>query len=303
MSHYDVHAKVDIGLTEPLFKIITNQRTHMVVETATGRCLGAFGHNFYRPWVFPLYSPSGQTVIQEFPFDHPFHTGGFVSQNPVTVNGNVSNFWAMPPRRSFEDALFNHVGRIDIAHEPQMTPHASGVLFSQPSVWRDASEQPVLDENRTVDLYSVGDATMCDITSEKIATYGQVEYAKTKFGSIGIRVEPRLLPPFGGTVIADAGRRGSVDIVHEQDSDFVAYENGIGAAGHFGVALGILQPEVRGPWFIRDYGMAIYNPTWRESIVTPQGDKWVVALRIMAYDGQLNEERIARWLAAPYRKP
>ena len=36
------------------------------------------------------------------------------------------------------------------------------------------------------------------MTSEKIATYGAATYPQTKFGSIGIRVEPRLLPVMGG---------------------------------------------------------------------------------------------------------
>lgn len=273
----------------------------MVVDTSTGRCIGAFGSNFYRPWVFPLYTPSGHTVIQEFPFDHPFHTGGFVAQNPIIVNGTTSNFWALPPRRSYEDPLFANVGRIDAPQTPDLLPHASGVQFSLASVWRDEAERPVLDELRMVDIFAIGDATVCDITSQKIATYGTVEYSQTKFGSIGIRVEPRLLPSLGGVVIADNNRRGDAAVVHEQHSDFVAYENSLGDGDRFGVALSILQPPVRGPWFIRDYGMAIYNPTWRESVISQEGESWTVAMRIVAYDGTLTEERVHRWLAEPYR--
>lgn len=275
----------------------------MVVERATGSCLGACGFNFYRPWVFPLYTPSGRTVIQEFPFDHPFHTGAFVGQNPVVVNGRTANFWAVPPRRSFEDPLFTHVGRMDAAGGLQILPHAQGVQFTLPSVWRDEEERPVLDERRTVDIFAAADAVICDITSEKVAAYGAVEYPQTKFGSIGIRVEPRLLPPLGADVIADHDRRGEATVVHEQDSRYVAYENALGEQGGFGVALSILQPAVQGPWFVRDYGMAIYNPTWRESVNTPDGERWTVALRIVAYDGTLTAERVDHWLGQPYRQP
>ena len=60
------------------FEIRLNARTRMVVESSTGRCLGGVGSNAQRSWVFPLYTPGGQTVIQEYAFDHPFHNGFFV---------------------------------------------------------------------------------------------------------------------------------------------------------------------------------------------------------------------------------
>jgi len=100
----------------------------------------------------------------------------------------------------------------------------------------------------------------------------------------------------GGIVIGDGNRRGNVEVVHEQDSDFVAYENALAGYGRFGVLMTILDEGVRGPWFIRDYGMALYNPTWRQSISTPEGESWIISLRVVAYDGELTEERARRWI-------
>ncbi|KKL75927.1 hypothetical protein LCGC14_2049980, partial [marine sediment metagenome] len=45
-------------MSEP-FDVVVNERTHMVVHRTTGRCLGAVGSNYYRCWVFPLYTPAG----------------------------------------------------------------------------------------------------------------------------------------------------------------------------------------------------------------------------------------------------
>jgi len=45
----------------------------VVQHEETGRWLGGIGANYYRAWVYPLYTPRGLTVLQEFPFDHPFH--------------------------------------------------------------------------------------------------------------------------------------------------------------------------------------------------------------------------------------
>ena len=75
------------------FEIHLNARTYMVIESASGRCLGGFGSNTQRSWVFPFYTPSGHTVIQEYAFDHPFHNGFFVGQSPVIVGGREGQFW------------------------------------------------------------------------------------------------------------------------------------------------------------------------------------------------------------------
>ncbi len=141
----------------------------MAVERESGRCLGGVGSNFYRPWVFPLYTPGGFTVIQEFAFDHPFHNGFFVAQHPVIVGERQANFWAMPPRRSHDDAIFTKVGRIDAPKTPKIEPHDQGVQFTLENIWRDSNEEPIINEIRTVNLYATDDATVCDMTSQKIA--------------------------------------------------------------------------------------------------------------------------------------
>ncbi len=291
-------------MTEPdrPFEVKVNERTHMVVEAASGRCLGAVGSNFYRCWVFPLYTPAGRTVVREFPFDHPFHNGCFVAQHPVVVGGRTGNLWACPPRRGPDDHLFEHVGRMDAPPRPdRLEPHARGVRFALNITWRDEHDRPLIDEHRTVDLFAAADATVCDLFSTKTAAYGPAEFPRSKFGAIGIRAEPRLLPALGGQILADAGRTGRAEIVHEGESDFVAYQSGPGGGEPFGVLMHILAPRARGPWFIRDYGMALYNPTWTQTIRVQEGQSWTVGLRIAAYDGALTEGRARAWLREEVR--
>lgn len=277
------------------FEVKVNAKTHLVVESDTGRCLGGIGANFYRPFVFPFYTPAGHTVVQEFAFDHPFHNGVFVGQGPVKVGEREAGFWAAPPRRSFTDKIFENLGRMDTQKEIDIAPHAAGVQFIQKVIWRDENEEALIDEFRTINLYTLADATVCDITSEKIASYGAATYPQTKYGSIGIRVEPRLLPMMGGFVIADKGRSGAPEAVHEGESDFVAYQNRLTGHGDFGVFMTILDEGIRGPWFIRDYGMALYNPTWTGSVSTPATERWKIALRVIAYDGELTAVRAEKW--------
>ena len=273
------------------FKILVNAKTHMVVESQTGRCLGGVGSNAQRSWVFPFYTPSGHTVIQEYAFDHPFHNGFYVGQSPIIVDQREGQFWHYAGFRTRPLS-----GRVNAPKTPESQVHRNGARFRLENVWLDESEEPLIDEIRTVNLMSVEDATVCDMSSQKVASYGAVEYPQTKFGSIGIRVEPRLLPVMGGVILADNNRRGGVKVVHEGESDFVAYENHLPGHGQFGVMMHILDADIRGPWFIRDYGMSLFNPTWTQSISVAEGESWTVSLRVVAYDGELTDERAQGWI-------
>jgi Methane oxygenase PmoA len=275
-----------------------DQFGYIVSDPATGRCLGGVGANYYRPWVFPLYTPNGLTVIQEFPFDHPFHNGFWVAQGPIFLDGREVTFWPAPPMRNANEALFTHMGHMETVGTPTVEPHATGVHFTLHLTWRDKTEQPVLDETRTINLYTVDDATICDMVSVQRAAYGELRYAETKFGSIGIRVEPRLLPLLGGEVLADGGRRGNAEIAIDQACHYVAYENRLPNQARFGVLLTSLdepRPQT-GPWFIRDYGLACYSPTRNREMIVAANQSWQVGLRVVAYDGALREERAQQWL-------
>ena len=273
-----------------------NQVPSLVFHRHTNRCLGGFGCTYYRAYVYPLYTPAGQPVIQEAPCDHPFQTGMVFAQGPVVVGQREANFWIMPPPRRASDPLWDHVGRMDCHEPPEIALHECGARFELRITWRDDHEEPMLDETRTVDMYSVPDATICDMTTRVVASCGAVEMPQTKHGGLGIRVEPRLLPFAGGVIVADGGRRGAAEVVHGGESDFIAYENDVTGPGPHGVLLSVLENGIRGPWFVRDYGLVLYCPTLHESVSIPSGEAWSAGIRVVAYDGQLTEERARAWL-------
>jgi hypothetical protein len=240
-------------------KLETRPIPNGVLIFAAGSCIAGIGRHWYRPWLFPLYTPAGQQVLQEFPFDHPFHNGCFVAQHPVRFNGREANFWAVPPQREPDDEVFANAGRVE-------------TLSLQPvlrCVWRAADGAPVLDEERSFTFTVREKETLCEVVSRKTAAYAALEFPATKFGGICVRVEPRLLPVAGASII---GR-------HEAASKFVAYEN-----GRFGLAL-IGDGAV--PWFLRDYGLASFNPTWKKPLRLEKGATWETRLTLVAYDGEL----------------
>jgi hypothetical protein len=98
------------------------------------------------------------------------------------------------------------------------------------------------------------------------------------------------LPPVGGVILAEGDRCGKASVIDEHGSRYVAYENAIGTH-RCGVLITVPDGETKGPWFVRDYGMAMLNPTQNHSIVTPAGESWTIALRVVAYDGALDARR------------
>lgn len=264
----------------------------LVFDRALGRCLAGVGANFYRPWLFPLYSPRGRSVLREFPFDHPFHNGCFVAQHPVRAGGREVNFWAAPPPRGPADPLFVGVGRIE-AEAPSVSGQGGpDVRIVLRCVWRDAAGAPVLEEEREHRLALAEGATLCEVASRLRAAYGEVELPQSKFGGIGVRLDPRLAPACGAEVIADDGRRGDAAVVHESASRFVAFEARCGA--RFGLCL--IGRDAGQPWFVRDYGLALYNPALRRAIRLRAGESCENGLRLLAYDGKLDAMRLERWV-------
>jgi hypothetical protein len=251
------------------------------------------GANYYRAWVFPLYTPRGLTVLQEFPFDHPFHNGLWVAQGPIQLNEQTVHFWPMPPERRPGETLFTHMGRIETLGLPMIQCHEHGVRFTLQAVWRTRDGVPVLDETRLVELYAVEDGTVCDVTTTQTASYGALHYDATKFGAICVRTDPRLTPVVGAEVIADGGRRGKAEVALQKANRYVAYESD--SSGAFGLLLCVpgQQPH---EWFVRDYGLATYNPVLEQPRTVAQGDSLRIQLRAVAYDEPLSEERAQRWI-------
>jgi len=280
--------------------------TRLVVDRETGRALGGFGSNYHRSWVYPLYAPNGATVLREFPFDHPFHTGAFVGQNPVRVAGREANYWALPVPRGAEDKIMVRIGRMDPQAPVVVHCDSTGARMSLRAIWRDENDQPLLDEIRTVLFRATPDATICEMTCELTANYGAAELPRTKYGTMGFRADERLLQALGGEIVAvaDGGlRRGGPDVAHERECDLVAYENEPPGLSRYGVALQIMQnsasPERTGPWFVRDYGLMLFNPAMREGLTIDEGDTWSGTVRVVAYDGALTPGRADGWDATP----
>ena len=137
-------------------------------------------------------------MTQEYAFDHAFHNGVFVAQARVVCGGVLSNFWVVHPDwRSPDSHVYNYLGRIRYRERADIAPLETGYRFTYRSTWEGCDGAPVLDEVRHFDLHATAGATICDVTSRKTAAYGELCFEANKHGSVGVRVQPQLLPPFG----------------------------------------------------------------------------------------------------------
>ncbi len=285
--------------------LVDHTAGHYVIESATGRILAGVGHNPHRAWTFPLNTPNGHNVIQEHAFDHPFHNGIFVGQGYVMRGNQETNFWCTGPDfRKTHNPVFLHIGQLRYPTAPDIEITDDGVTFTYKTTWCDENHDPMLEEVRRVHVWACDDATICDTYTTKTAAYGPVTFAANKYGSIGVRIQPQLLPPLGGQVVA--GRDGELkrgtagDVVGNFPCDFVAFEAQPHGREPMGVCMAILDNSASsdrsGPWLVRDYGMVMFNATLNDSIPLEQDQAWQCALRVVAYDQPISLKRSQSWL-------
>jgi Methane oxygenase PmoA len=279
----------------------------IVVEQSTQRVLAGVGNDGERAWVYPLCTPMGHGVTQESAFDHTFHRSIFVGQGPIESRGVRSNFWVLHRDFRYADhAVYNDLGEIRYVEPPSCQRTDLGFRFTYESTWLDSKGEALLDETRTVDVWDGGDATLCEVRSSKRSAYDDVVYPATKHGSIGVRVQQQLLPAFGGEIVGvERGqmRRGLADdVASGKQCEAVLYEADVPRLGVFGVAMAVADNSAAtdrcGPWFIRDYGLAMFDATMNEDLVVRRGGAWSAALRVAAYDGVATVARVAQWRAS-----
>lgn len=227
----------------------------LAFDEARGVPVAGIGHHFFRPWLFPLYTPSGQQVLQEFAFDHPFHNGCFLGWSPVRVNGVDHNFWATPPQRSQPDPMMERLGRQRLEGEIRTAREGDNLVATLSVAWDAHDGTPLLAEERVFTVCAGEQAHTVHVQSSLRPVAGEVQLPVTKFAGLGVRLDPRLTQAAGAVFYGDAGR-GDAGLLHGQLSSFVGVDARHGAH-RFGLRISSGQAL---PWFVRGYGLVLLNP-------------------------------------------
>lgn len=275
----------------------------MAFDHLKQRCLVGVGSHWYRPWVYPLYTPAGYQVLQEFAFDHPFHNGCFIGLHPVVQDGQASNFWATPPQRQADDPMMRDLGRVVLAQPPHLWADAEQLGAHLSLDWLGADGQVLLYEQRTLRLRPGPQANQLVVSSEWTAAM-DVALGPTKFAGLGVRLDPALTQVAGARYaalpdLADAGLAAQLDVPGlirqaclAQDVPVDALHGGmhagvriqVAAEPGWGLVLHKAAPAV--PWFVRGYGLVLHNPVQHQAVRLAPGQTLAWSITLTAYDAE-----------------
>ena len=241
-----------------------------------GRPLGAVSANELRSYVFPLYTPQGALVLQEAPPDHPHHQGLWIG---LEVDGH--DLWNAGSRGLPRHRQEAAPALAELA--PRVTEDS--VRVDQHVRWLTAEGTELLQEERRID-FTAGDHFTC-VTWR--STFGHAakgaHIGQTKEAGIGIRVPPHWETPLGGVIRNAAGQVGEA-ACFDQPSPWINVEGLVVGDRWAGIVLAPLPGSDSCPWFVRDYGIQLYNPSRHHAISLALDDRITWAVQVLAYDGR-----------------
>ncbi|MEM6980167.1 MAG: PmoA family protein [Planctomycetota bacterium] len=256
------------------------------------------------PAVYPLPSPSGLPLTRDFPMtgagpleksDHDHHRSFWFTHGLV----NDIDFWI--------DDDKPHVGRV-VQLDATAEATTQGVTIQTTNQWRDAKQNPLLDEKRRWAFHQSAGDTIIDFETELTATDGDVTFGDTKEGSLGIRVagSMKVDAGLGGQIINAAGQInkqawGVASPWVDYSGPIVATKDGenpsktTSNAPLAGITMMAHPSNTVSPtrWHVRTYGLFAANPFGRKhfgepeysGIVVKSGDSLQLRYRIVLHDG------------------
>ncbi len=216
-----------------------------------------FAHDFDKPILYPVRSPSGIRVTRGYPFmkiegesdDHPHHTGVY-----FTYDIGENKFWAA----SSEDS--STLPRIRHVEIKKMRPGPKGTI-STVAHWVGKSGDVLLKENRDMTFSETGDEYVIDFDIDLTAQDAKVEFGDTKEGMFAIRVAHWLREDRKSAEYLNSEGQKTADNVWGKRAKWVRLQ-GQKQDKTVGIAIFHHPDSVNYPtyWHARAYGLFAANP-------------------------------------------
>jgi hypothetical protein len=285
-----------------------------------------------KPYFWPLHCPSGGELTRPYPMgpldkgekaDHPHHRSAWFCHGDVIPVGmelkhkvrNVTgvDFWAEGKNQG--RIVCTHVGPVK-----QEKGHAWVVTRNE---WRTAGGVKVLDETRTIHLYTLAGGWLLVLDSDLAATVVPIVFGDTKEGSMGIRVRDVMRADKKGTLTNAEGKSGEGKAPLNADrrgcwglvSAWCDYSGPVGEKTAGIAVLADPRNSVPTAWHARNYGLLAANPFGRARSGFPgtKGKKELVRLAkgehlrlryaLFLHDGDVKSGRVAEAYAEFARLP
>jgi hypothetical protein len=313
--------KKEIGIKKRVIELMSKSTAGFKIESSNntifkisydGKPITVFNCNNFevanRPYLFPVYSPSGISVTRHYPMeqkegetsDHPHHTGVWTAWGDVNGTDN----WAKGEKKGKQIVK-------SIKHEID----ADGVIFHMDIDWTTPDDKPQLFEHRTIRIFSpdkfpsAPSAFIYEFSVNFQAKYGPVKFGDTKEGGLlSVRVATPLDVPKGGKITNGAGKISS----NKQEEKNVWGKRAMwcnygGLLEGKPVGITIIDhpknPVSPTYWHVRNYGLMTANPFGKSHFVfpllkgtyrLPANRSCVWRYRLVVYDGQLEQIPISQ---------
>ncbi len=280
-----------------------------------GRFVTAFNQGQTRNYLYPVYTPAGQSVTDETPVDHPHHRSIWIAAEEVSGY----NFYI---ERAYAGRTAGAIRELEASWEQL----AAGLLrVTQTLEWRGAPDwsdpdgRLVLMETRTTDIQPGEVSNLLTVRSQLVPGGGAaapagrladgtplpgaplagsakspdaVTIGPTKHSYFGLRLADRLHVTHHGVIKDSEGRTNEAEIFDQP----AAWVDAHGPLA-FGKTAGVgVLPDASfdgAPWFVRDYG-SICISTMRMQAVDVTADRPLdQTVRFVVHDGDHLEADVA----------
>ena len=273
-----------------------------------------FGLQLSKPILFPIHSISGEVITRSYPLvvmegenaDHPWQAGVFFTygyKGYGDVNGN--GFWAnahdKPPlTRELKMPSIRHGEILEMK-----SGRGKGTLATL-NHWIDQNNEPILEENRTMDFYVSEDVYKIDFSINLTAIDTTVTFEDSKEGMFAIRVADWLAEKTRGTLFQPTGEYLNAEGDRTEENIWGKRSAWVRLEGEkdgkkIGVAIFHHPQSLNFPtyWHARGYGCFAANPIGqfefqeKHEVENPQhrnltlepGETALFKFRLMVYEG------------------
>jgi len=241
----------------------------------------------YKPFWYPLYTPSGLRLTENSPADHPHHHSLWFGHSEV----NGFDIWSETGKE----------GRIVLQ---EIRDVVSGPVFAgwtETNAWLSPNQEKLLEEDRTHRLWRVEQGYLLDIRFCFRATEGELRFGQAKDGGLGLRVADSMDVEDGGVIVNSNGERNEAG-TFDRHADWIDFSGPI--AGRIGGLALFNGPEVpKHPWFTRDYGPALSNFMRFEPYTLAEGEQLQLSFRVYLHDGDVATAQVAEQYQAYIHPP
>lgn len=238
-----------------------------------------------KPFLWGIIGPTGKPMTRAFPLaDVPGETTDHVHQRGLTFgHQGVGGFDTWTEAATYRDSpafaeQLKKLGSIRHLGYRTLAGGTTAVIHAQSEIC-DASNKPLLAEERRMTFSVAPSQRIIDIDIDLIAAHGPVDLADMKDAGVYIRVPDSMAVDRkqGGAIVNSAGQRDAD--AWSKRAMWVDYHGPVDGE-HLGIAILNHPSSFRHPtrWHVRTYGLFCANPFGARQM-DPEAESAAVSLR------------------------